>query len=513
MCPSPPCFSFTPDTPCTTTTRATDPEEEGILGGAPGELAHGGAVPRTYSPLASSSQISKKTIRSYLHWQGPALGRVMVLSLVAGTAAGGKEDLKSRQVAAPGVWSPTHSSKQGKAEQALGRSWGQTGRATKQGSSKAGDSAGGTHTSPGGHSPILGTSLAAVCFLPLPKQSSESSGWGFPRRHPAQPCSPRRCRDRTQTTQHRSSTRGAACGQPERGGRHISLGARAGCGQASQQTTALSRTRATRVSAARGRGDSPSPCKGGFGSSGHCVPQGMAAAGDPRSRWPCRSPVRARTRLLRLPDCTVRGGQGRRAGGLLRAVPQEGGGGGDSCQHVPGERVQERARQSSWHRAAAEPEGFGVLLWVGREGDKRRGRHKAKRLHTDTWHEGGGPRGCREHRGKSTCKGVCASCTWSERVLKGLWVLCPSGPALQAHGKRAQGAGRSRGPGLQPGDCRRGAGRGLLPGLESGITRGKWRRDGLSGLQREQARMKAPAAGTGFGGPKSGPGLPSSAPL
>lgn len=45
---------------------------------------------RTYSPLASSSQISKKTIRSYLHWQGPALGRVMVLSFVAGTAVGQK---------------------------------------------------------------------------------------------------------------------------------------------------------------------------------------------------------------------------------------------------------------------------------------------------------------------------------------------------------------------------------------------------------------------------------------
>lgn len=31
-----------------------------------------------------------------------------------------------------------------------------------------------------------------------------------------------------------------------------------------------------------------------------------------------------------------------------------------------------------------------------------------------------------------------------------------------------------------------------LPGLESGITRGKWRRDGLSGLQREQAQLKHP---------------------
>lgn len=39
----------------------------------------------TYSPLASSSQISKKTIRSYLHWQGPTLGLVMALSFVAGT--------------------------------------------------------------------------------------------------------------------------------------------------------------------------------------------------------------------------------------------------------------------------------------------------------------------------------------------------------------------------------------------------------------------------------------------
>lgn len=39
----------------------------------------------THSPLASSSQISKKTIRSYLQWQGPACGRVIAVSLVAGT--------------------------------------------------------------------------------------------------------------------------------------------------------------------------------------------------------------------------------------------------------------------------------------------------------------------------------------------------------------------------------------------------------------------------------------------
>lgn len=39
----------------------------------------------TYSPLASSSQISKKAIRSYLQWQGPAVERASVLSLVAGT--------------------------------------------------------------------------------------------------------------------------------------------------------------------------------------------------------------------------------------------------------------------------------------------------------------------------------------------------------------------------------------------------------------------------------------------
>lgn len=39
----------------------------------------------THSPLASSSQISKNTIRSYLLWQGPDCGRVMAVSLVAGT--------------------------------------------------------------------------------------------------------------------------------------------------------------------------------------------------------------------------------------------------------------------------------------------------------------------------------------------------------------------------------------------------------------------------------------------
>lgn len=39
----------------------------------------------THSPLASSSQISKNTMRSYLQWRGPACGRVMAVSLVAGT--------------------------------------------------------------------------------------------------------------------------------------------------------------------------------------------------------------------------------------------------------------------------------------------------------------------------------------------------------------------------------------------------------------------------------------------
>lgn len=38
-----------------------------------------------YSPLASSSQISKKTMRSYFAWQGPAVERFIVLSFVAGT--------------------------------------------------------------------------------------------------------------------------------------------------------------------------------------------------------------------------------------------------------------------------------------------------------------------------------------------------------------------------------------------------------------------------------------------
>lgn len=40
---------------------------------------------QAYSPLASSSQISKKTMRSYLAWQGPAVERFIVLSFVAGT--------------------------------------------------------------------------------------------------------------------------------------------------------------------------------------------------------------------------------------------------------------------------------------------------------------------------------------------------------------------------------------------------------------------------------------------
>lgn len=42
-------------------------------------------VTNTHSPLASSSQISKNTMRSYLQWQGPAVGRIRAVSLVAGT--------------------------------------------------------------------------------------------------------------------------------------------------------------------------------------------------------------------------------------------------------------------------------------------------------------------------------------------------------------------------------------------------------------------------------------------
>lgn len=45
-----------------------------------------GTTEDTHSPLASSSQISKNTMRSYLLWQGPACGRVIAVSLVAGTA-------------------------------------------------------------------------------------------------------------------------------------------------------------------------------------------------------------------------------------------------------------------------------------------------------------------------------------------------------------------------------------------------------------------------------------------
>lgn len=53
----------------------------------------------TYSPLASSSQISKKTIRSYLQWHGPAVGRVRAVSLVAGTMQKAEKDRdKERQI-------------------------------------------------------------------------------------------------------------------------------------------------------------------------------------------------------------------------------------------------------------------------------------------------------------------------------------------------------------------------------------------------------------------------------
>lgn len=51
----------------------------------PFQTSSTGVTQDTHSPLASSSQISKNTMRSYLLWQGPACGRVIAVSLVAGT--------------------------------------------------------------------------------------------------------------------------------------------------------------------------------------------------------------------------------------------------------------------------------------------------------------------------------------------------------------------------------------------------------------------------------------------
>lgn len=61
--------------------------------------------------------------------------------------------------------------------------------------------------------------------------------------------------------------------------------------------------------------------------------------------------------------------------------------------------------------------------------------------------------------------------------------VLPSSPALQARGTGHWERDIA-------GDHGRGAGHHPLPGLESGITRGKWRRDGLSGLQREPPWQK-----------------------
>lgn len=97
---------------------------------------------QTYSPFASSSQISKKTIRSYLHWHGPALGRVMVLSFVAGTVMDQKDSLKGEL--ATDTWSEAHDSQQGKDR--AGRDC----RETLRGGSKAGESDRGGHPHPGG---------------------------------------------------------------------------------------------------------------------------------------------------------------------------------------------------------------------------------------------------------------------------------------------------------------------------------------------------------------------------
>lgn len=97
---------------------------------------------QTYSPFASSSQISKKTIRSYLHWHGPALGRVMVLSFVAGTVMDQKESLKGEF--ATDTWSEAHDSWRGKDRAGMDR------RETLRGGSKAGESDRGGHPHPRG---------------------------------------------------------------------------------------------------------------------------------------------------------------------------------------------------------------------------------------------------------------------------------------------------------------------------------------------------------------------------
>lgn len=515
MCPNPICFSFTPDTPCTTnTTGATDPEEEGILGGAPGELAHGGAVPRTYSPLASSSQISKKTIRSYLHWQGPALGRVMVLSLVAGTAAGGEGGLNVEAGCCSWSLEPHTQQQEGEGRAGTGQELGSDRQSHQAGQQQ------GRRQCRGGHTPVQGDTAPSwgPRWPPCASSHSQSraarvqdgaspgdtqpspaapggAGTG-PKPHSTAPA------PGEQLVDSRRGAAGTYPSVPERdAGRHHSK---------PLHSAEPERLGSQQPEAGETR---PAPARAASGAPGTACPRGWLRQETRGAAGPAAAPCGHEPGFCAFPTArSVAGRGGGQAGSSAPCRRRE------VAAVAAASTCPESVSRSKPARAAGTEQPLSrrglVCSWgFGREGDKRRGRHKAKRLHTDTWHEGGGPRGCREHRGKSTCKGVCASCTWSERVLKGLWVLCPSGPALQAHGKRAQGAGCSRGPGLQPGDCRRGAGRGLLPGLESGITRGKWRRDGLSGLQRERAWMKAPAAGTGFGGPKSSPGLPSSAPL
>ncbi|KAG7272492.1 hypothetical protein CRUP_005964 [Coryphaenoides rupestris] len=63
-----------------------------LVAGTEGNHTHGlcgerlvMAVDETGSRIKKTSQISKKAMRSYLEWQGPAAERVSVLSLVAGT--------------------------------------------------------------------------------------------------------------------------------------------------------------------------------------------------------------------------------------------------------------------------------------------------------------------------------------------------------------------------------------------------------------------------------------------
>lgn len=402
-------------------------KESSLLGGAPGELAHAGVtVPGAHRQdlLAVGLQLAdlEEDHQVVLALAGSGTGTSHGAQFGGRHCSGWEGRLNveaGKREAAAEVWSPAHSSKQGKAEQA--RELGSDRRSQQAGQQQG--SVGGTLVQ-GDPAPSWGPrwpSCASSRSQSRAARVQDGASPGDTHPSPAAPAGAGTGPKPHSTTpapgeQLVDSRRGAAGTYPsvlERdAGRHHSKPPHSAEPEqlGSQQPEAVETCLA--------------PARAASGAPGTACPRGRLRQETRGAAGPATAPCGHEPGFCAFPTArSVAGRGGGQAGSSTPCRRRE------VAAVAAASTCPESVSRSEPARAAGTEHPVsrrGLVCSCGegrREGDKQRGQHKAKRLHTDTQHEGGGPRGCREHRGKSACKGVCVSRTLSEWVLKGLRVL------------------------------------------------------------------------------------------